>query len=74
MPSMSRTIVGSPAEIYLRERGIRGELPPSLRYAVLKHTDTGLMLPAMHCTTRGAPPFAGTQPVERERMWVMNLT
>jgi len=40
-------IVDTPAETYLRERGIRGELPPTLRYAVLKHTDTGLMLPCM---------------------------
>jgi putative DNA primase/helicase len=41
-------ITDTPAETYLREeRGIRGELPPTLRYAVLKHTDTGLMLPAM---------------------------
>jgi putative DNA primase/helicase len=43
----AQTITGTPAETYLRERGIRGELPPTLRYAVLKHTDTGLMLPAM---------------------------
>jgi hypothetical protein len=43
----AQAITDTPAEIYLRERGIRGELPPTLRYAVLKHTDTGLMLPAM---------------------------
>jgi hypothetical protein len=43
----AQPITGTPAETYLRERGIRGELPPSLRYAVLKHTDTGLLLPAM---------------------------
>lgn len=43
----AQPITGTPAETYLRERGIRGELPPTLRYAVLKHTDTGLMLPAM---------------------------
>jgi hypothetical protein len=40
-------ITGTPVETYLRERGIRGKLPPTLRYAVLKHTDTGLMLPCM---------------------------
>jgi putative DNA primase/helicase len=38
----------TPAERYLRDRAIRGELPPSLRYHPgLKHTDTGLLLPAM---------------------------
>jgi putative DNA primase/helicase len=40
-------IAGTPAETFLRERGIRGELPPTLRFAVLKHTDTGLILPCM---------------------------
>jgi putative DNA primase/helicase len=44
----ARRIAGTPAETYLRERGIRGELPPTLRYHPgLKHTDTGLMLPCM---------------------------
>src|SRR4051794_33024643 len=44
----ARPISGTPAETYLRERGIRGELPLTLRYHPgIKHTDTGLMLPAM---------------------------
>lgn len=43
----ARPASGTLAETYLRERGIGGEVPPTLRYAVLKHTDTGLMLPAM---------------------------
>ncbi len=34
-------------EIYLRERGIRPPIPPTLRYAHLQHGPTGLMLPAM---------------------------
>ncbi len=34
-------------ETYLRERGIRPPIPPSLRYAHLQHGPTGLMLPAM---------------------------
>jgi hypothetical protein len=39
----ARPISGSPAERYLRGRGITIELPPSLRYhAALKHSDTGL--------------------------------
>jgi putative DNA primase/helicase len=42
-----RPIAGTPAERYLRGRGIR-EIPPSLRYHPrLKHLETGLMLPAM---------------------------
>jgi putative DNA primase/helicase len=42
----SLPIVDTPAERYLRNRGIHRELPPSLRYHPgLKHTDTGLMLP-----------------------------
>src|SRR5262249_53564311 len=49
----SRPITGTPAETYLRERGIRGQLPPTLRYAVLKHTDTGLMLPTMIAPVQG---------------------
>jgi putative DNA primase/helicase len=44
----ARPIPGTPAEQYLRNRGIGGELPPSLRYHHgLKHTDTGLVLPCM---------------------------
>jgi putative DNA primase/helicase len=43
----AQAITDTPAEIYLRERGIRGELPPTLRYAVLKHSPTGLLLPTM---------------------------
>jgi putative DNA primase/helicase len=43
-----RPIVDTPAERYLRSRGIRGELPPSLRYhPALKHSYTGLLLPCM---------------------------
>jgi hypothetical protein len=42
----ARPLAGTPAETYLRERGLR-EFPPTLRFSVLKHTDTGLMLPAM---------------------------
>jgi putative DNA primase/helicase len=43
-----RAISGTLAERYLRNRGIKGELPISLRYhPTLKHTDTGLLLPAM---------------------------
>jgi putative DNA primase/helicase len=42
-----RPIAGTPAERYLRGRGIR-EIPPSLRYHPrLKHLETGLMLAAM---------------------------
>jgi hypothetical protein len=41
-------IAGTPAESYLRHRGITIDLPVSLRYhAGLKHTDTGLLLPCM---------------------------
>jgi putative DNA primase/helicase len=44
----ARPISGTPAERYLRARSITLELPPSLRYHPgLKHTDTGLVLPAM---------------------------
>jgi putative DNA primase/helicase len=43
-----RLIDGTPAERYLRNRGIAGALPPTLRYHPgLKHTDTGLLLPCM---------------------------
>jgi hypothetical protein len=42
-----RPIAGTPAERYLRNRGIQDELPPSLRYHVLKHSPTGLLLPCM---------------------------
>ena len=39
---------GTLVEAYLRSRGITMAAPPSLRYAPsLKHSDTGLMLPAM---------------------------
>ena len=44
-------LTDSPAEVYLRERGLKpepGGWPPSLRYhAALKHGPTGLRLPAM---------------------------
>jgi putative DNA primase/helicase len=44
----SLPICGTPGEHYLRNRGITGALPPSLRYHPgLKHTDTGLVLPCM---------------------------
>jgi putative DNA primase/helicase len=49
-----RPIVGTPAERYLRNRGIRGELPPSLRYhPALKHSYTGLLLPCMVAAAQG---------------------
>jgi len=44
----SRPIAGTPAETYLRRRGIEIELPLSLRFhAALKHGPTGILLPAM---------------------------
>jgi len=44
----SRPIGGTPAQRYLRSRGIEGELPPSLRYhPSLNHSPTGLLLPCM---------------------------
>lgn len=43
----ARPLADTPAEVYLRGRRIR-EMPPSLRFHPgLKHTDTGLILPAM---------------------------
>jgi hypothetical protein len=43
-----RPITETPAHWFLRNRGIRGELPPSLRYHPgLKHSHTGLLLPCM---------------------------
>jgi putative DNA primase/helicase len=43
-----KPISDTPAERYLRNRAITCELPASLRYhPALKHTDTGLFLPAM---------------------------
>lgn len=38
---------GTPVARYLRGRGIEGDPPESLRYAVLPHKPTGLRLPAM---------------------------
>ena len=44
----ARPISDTLAEVYLRERGIRGALPPTLRFHPgLKHKDTGLILPTM---------------------------
>jgi hypothetical protein len=44
----ARPITGTLGEHYLRNRGITGLLPPSLRHHPgLKHTDTGLVLPCM---------------------------
>jgi hypothetical protein len=44
----TQPVAGTPAEIYLRQRGITIQLPPTIRYhAALKHSATGLMLPAM---------------------------
>ncbi len=37
----------SPVENYLRSRGLTLPVPPSLRYADLKHAPTGLVLPVM---------------------------
>jgi putative DNA primase/helicase len=49
-----RPIAGTPAERYLRNRGIRAGVPESLRYhAGLRHTPTGLMLPAMVAAVQG---------------------
>lgn len=43
-----RLISGTPAERYLRARGIMLELPPTLRYhPAHKHTDIGALLPCM---------------------------
>lgn len=51
----ARPITGSPAERYLRARGITLDLPPSLRFHPgLKHTDTGLVLPAMVAAVQSA--------------------
>jgi Molybdopterin-binding domain of aldehyde dehydrogenase len=48
-----RRISGTPAERYLRGRGIAIELPPSLRYhPALKHTDIGGLLPCMRAEAR----------------------
>jgi putative DNA primase/helicase len=50
----ARPITETPAERYLRNRGISGELPPTLRYHPgLKHTDTGLVLPCMVAAVQG---------------------
>ena len=49
----AQPIAGTPAETYLRHRGIIGVLPPTLRYhPALKHTETGLRLPAMVAAVR----------------------
>ena len=43
-----RPISGTPAERYLRSRGIALELPPSLQFhPAQKHTDVGALLPCM---------------------------
>jgi putative DNA primase/helicase len=49
----ARPINDTPAEIYLRTRGISGPLPPSLRYAHLKHVETGLFLPVLVAAVQG---------------------
>jgi putative DNA primase/helicase len=46
-------IEGTLAEQYLRARGISGPLPPTLRFATLKHTPTGLWLPGMVAAVQG---------------------
>lgn len=39
---------GTPAEVYLRERGITIDIPPTIRYLPdAKHSPTGLLLPCM---------------------------
>ncbi|MGH7091933.1 MAG: toprim domain-containing protein, partial [Stellaceae bacterium] len=43
---------------YLRERGIRGPLPPTLRYGMLRHSDTDLLLPCMVGAVQRAPDRA----------------
>lgn len=53
----ARPIDGTPAEFYLRARGITAPLPPSLRFAAeLKHGPSGRILPALVaavCNARG---------------------
>lgn len=53
----ARPIDGTPAELYLRARGITAPLPPSLRFAAeLKHGPSGRILPALVaavCDVRG---------------------
>ena len=44
----SRPAPGTPAESYLRHRGVNIPVPESIRYnPSVKHTDTGLLLPCM---------------------------
>ena len=44
----AKPAAGTLAETYLRSRGITIEIPPSIRYiAGLKHTQSGLLLPAL---------------------------
>ena len=47
MWKQTQPIGGTLGEKYLRYRDITIKLPPSLRYAKLKHSDTGLILPTL---------------------------
>ncbi|HVC52759.1 MAG TPA: toprim domain-containing protein [Stellaceae bacterium] len=49
----ARPIAGTLGESYLRERGITGPLPPTLRFSTLRHSDTGLFLPAIVAAVQG---------------------
>jgi len=46
-------IADTPAERYVRARGITIPLPPTLRYARLKHGPTGLTMPALIAAVQG---------------------
>lgn len=57
--SETRPLVGSPAENYLRGRGITCELPPSLRYhPACWHGTAGQRFPAMVALVEGGANFA----------------
>jgi len=52
-------IAGTPAEAYLRSRGITCDLPPTLRYATAcKVPGSGTPLPALVARVDGSPAFA----------------
>lgn len=51
----AKPIAGTLAETYLRNRGITGRLPPTLRFApCLRHAPSGLALPALICAVQSA--------------------
>ena len=49
----SRAATGSLVEEYLRRRGITVPVPPSIRFAHLRHPDTGLTFPVMIAGVQG---------------------